>query len=270
MPCAPVTLQMMKLRDIFFKRPARVALPLLPVAFAGIFAAGCGGRHSQGLSVEVIAPKPPGFLTGPASTLLTNGAAFSARVTVEAPAGSNQVQTISGQLLGEGSRLVFEPARGDRTYIWDVDEHSGYVLSEALQGYAPFASPVQVTNMATVAEVAGPASDRVNGHPGHEVEVNIAMDDGTSARFSIWRASDLYGYPVRIKSLSATKPFIVNLSDIKQTTLTSNLFLPPDGFTKYNSPDSMAGELMVRKSKPKHTDSDYFGEVQPVLRNTPP
>lgn len=260
----------MKLKAIFSKRAARAALPLLAVAFAVVFAAGCGGRHTQGLSEEVIAPKPPGFLTGPASALLTNAMTFSARVTVETPAGSNQVQTITGQLLGEGSRLVFEPVRGDRTYIWDVNEHSGYVLSEALQGYAPFALPVQITNMATMAEVAGPASDRVNGHPGHEVEVDIAMDDGTSARFSVWRASDLDGYPVRIKTLDATKPFVVNLTDIKETRLTSNLFLPPDGFTKYNSPDSMAGELMVRKSKPKHTDSDYFGEVQPVLRNSPP
>jgi hypothetical protein len=202
--------------------------------------------------------------------LLTNASAFSAVLTVDSPAIAQKGHALSGQLLCEGGHLIFSPTRGDRTFIWDVRERNGYVLSEALQGYAPFSSPAQMTSVTTLSETAGPASERVNGHPGHESEVTIAMDDGSTSRFSVWRASDLNGLPVRIKSLSTNEMFEVNLSAIQPAKLASTLFGPPDGFTKYENPDVMAGELAMRKSKPKKTESQYFGEAQPVMKNSPP
>jgi hypothetical protein len=245
-------------------------LILCSLATVAIVVAGCAGHHESRTSEEVIAPRPPGFLVGPASALLTNGSAFSAVVTVDSPSSAQKGHPLSGQLLCEGSHLVFSPARGDRTFVWDARERNGFILSEALQGYAPFSSPTQITNVATVSETAGPASERVNGHPGHEVEVTVAMDDGSTARFSVWRASDLNGLPVRIKSLNTNENFEVNLSGIQSAKLASTLFGPPDGFTKYENPDIMAGELAMRRSKPKKTESQYFGEAQPVMKNSPP
>ncbi len=262
----------MKTKDNYSKVSAGAELSVSVVALALtlILVAGCGGRHERGVSEEMVAPKPPEFLIGPASALLTNATAFSARVTIDSPGSSNQVRALTGQLLGEGSHLMFAPARGDRTYIWDVRERSGYVLSEALQGYAPLSSPLQLTGTTTLAEVAGPASDRVNGHPGHEAEVSVTMEDGSTARFSLWRASDLDGFPVRIKTLGSATPFVLNLADVQRATLSSNLFIPPDAFTRYASPESMATELMVRRAKPKKTDSEYFNEPKAVLKNSPP
>lgn len=245
---------------------------LFCLALLAICMAGCSSsRESKfGYREEVVAPRPPAFLVGPASALLTNGAAFSARVSIDSPTNTSKTHELTGQLLGEGSHLIFLPARADRSFIWDVRERSGYVLSEALQGYAPFSSQVPVGRVTTMAETAGPASERVNGHPGHEVEVAVAMEDGTTSRFSIWRASDINDFPVRIKTLGVEKPFVLNVLDVRRVTLSSNLFLPPDGFTKYSSPDAMAGEIMLRKSKPKKTESYDFGEPQPVLRNSTP
>lgn len=234
-------------------------------ALLAIFIAGCAGRDAKqrGISEEVIAPKTPSFLIGPASALLTNAEGFSAQLTLDLPTDTNRNHALSGVLLGQGSRLVFAPTGRDRTFIWDVHEHRGYVLSEALQGYAPLASPVQVTKLTTMAEAAGPSSDRVNGHRGHEAEVTIATDDGSTANFSIWRAADLNGFPVRIKALTAVKPFIVNLADVRPAALAPNLFLPPDGFTKYATPEAMASELLARKSAPKKTHATTLDEDLP-------
>lgn len=234
--------------------------------------AGCASHHEarEDLRFDVIAPRPPAFLIGPASVLITNAAPFSALVTVDTVSTNAKTHGLSGQLLGDGTRLVFSPAHGDRTFIWDAAARKGYVLSEALQGYAPVASPVQITNITTVSETAGPAADRVNGHPGHEVEVSLAMSDGTAARFSIWRASDLNGFPVRIKTVGTEKPFELNISEMRPAKLSQDIFTPPDSFTKYSNPDVMGGELMARKSKPKKTESTYFGEPQPILKNSAP
>ncbi|MDB6020918.1 MAG: hypothetical protein JWQ04_775 [Pedosphaera sp.] len=261
----PAILFMLKFHAILLKKSALSAhlQAVTSIALLAILAAGCSGRDAKhrGFVEEVIAPKPPAFFVGPASALLTNVFSFSAKLTLELPGDTNRLHAFSGQLLGQGSHLLFAPERNDRTFIWDVRDHGGYVLSEALQGYAPVTSPIQVTNLATAAEIAGPGSDRVNGHPGHEVEVNVASNDGSTARFSIWRAADLNGFPVRIKSLSDANPFIINLSDVRPATLSPSLFLPPDGFTKYSTPDSMAGELMVRKSKPKPSETPRLDEV---------
>ncbi|HZV32953.1 MAG TPA: hypothetical protein VFB72_00115 [Verrucomicrobiae bacterium] len=241
-------------------------------AIAAMFITGCAGHREsrQKFTEEIVAPRPPAFLVGPASVLLTNTSAFSARVTVDTVSTNAKVHELTGQLLGEGTHLLFAPTRGDRTFIWDTAARNGYILSEALQGYAPFSSPSQITKITTTAETAGPGSDRVNGHPGHEVEMSIAMNDGSTIRFSIWRASDLNDFPVRIKTIGAEKPFELNLLNVQPAKFPESTFAPPDGFTKYSNPEVMASELMARHAKPKNTESTYFGEPQPILKNSMP
>lgn len=274
MAAAPVTLQTMTTGILVSKLQARLNGPLFLAlaAIAGLFAGGCAGHHQRGqnLSEEIVAPRPPAFLIGPASVLLTNAGPFSARVTVDTVSTSAKAHELAGQLLGEGTHLLFAPTRGDRTFIWDSAARNGYILSEALQGYAAFASPSQITNITTSSETAGPGSDRVNGHPGHEVEVSIAMNDGSTTRFSIWRAEDLNDFPVRIKTVGGEKPFELNLLNVEPAKFPGSIFSPPDGFSQYSNPDVMASELMARRAKPKKTESTYFGEPQPILKNSMP
>lgn len=231
-------------------------------ALVAILIAGCSSESKRrNIPEEAIAPKPPVFIIGPAAVLLTNATPFNARLTVEWTTETNKFRVRTGQLLGQGSHLLFSMERNDRTFVWDVNSRNGFVVSEALQGYAPLTSPIQVTNIATLSETAGPSSERVNGHPGHEAEVNISSDDGSVSRFSIWRASDLNGYPVRIRSLTASKPFVINIEDVRSASLNPNLFQPPDGFTKYVTPDLMATELIMRRSKPKANETPSLEET---------
>lgn len=220
------------------------------------------------LSEEQLAPKPPAFLVGPASVLLTNARPFNAKLTMDFPGETNRTHVLTGQLLGQGSHLVFAPTRNDRTFLWNTASHGGWVLSEALQGYAPVISAIHVTNIMTTSETAGPSSQRVNGHPGHEAEVTLSSDDGSTAGFSIWRAADLNGYPVRIKSLTASRPYVLDLTDISPATFNSNLFSPPESFTKYSSPESMGNELIARRAKPKKSETPPLDEVIQKRPNT--
>jgi len=223
---------------------------LAGLGLASILAAGCASdsRNGRALKEELIAPAPPSFLVGPASALLVNTNSFSARVTLATPTATNKIYEVSGELLGMGARLLYAPKGGDRTFLWDVQAHRGYVLSEALQGYAPIGSPAQVTNLITTAETAGPAR-QVNGQAGHEAEVAVLSDDGSTAAFTVWCADKLDGFPARIQSQKTPAPFTLNLYDFRFETLTAKLFLPPEDFTKYSSPEAMTSELMMRNSK---------------------
>jgi hypothetical protein len=226
------------------------------LALSGIFFAGCFGRkHAVSnfeYSHETQGARMPAFLMGPAAALLTNASGFSAHLTMEQTDLSNKVTAVTGQLLVRGPHLLFAPKTGDNAFVWDVQDRNGFILSEALQGYAPVSSPVHITKVMVLSETAGPTGEEVNGHPGHEAEVAVTSDDGTTATFGVWRATDLNGFPVRIRSLKGPVAFTLNLSGARSEDLSLKLFQPPEGFTKYPSSDAMVGELFARKSKSKN------------------
>ncbi len=218
------------------------------VALIGFLASGCAGRQRPKYEPDerIIDATPP-FLMGPAAALLVNTNGYSARVTLDLPAAAGKVHSFSGQLLCSGSRLLFAPSGGDRIFMWDVRQHGGFILSEALQGYAPISTPTQITNFVTAAEAATPTVNAVNGHPGHESEVAVASDDGSTVKFAVWSAADLDDFPVRIRSLNAPVPFTLNLLELRTEQLAAKLFLPPEDFTPYASAAAMTSELAARK-----------------------
>jgi hypothetical protein len=210
---------------------------------------GCNSDRHNISPEEAVIPKPPAFLIGPAGVLLTNVSGYVATLSFQQLDPADKSPILSGHILAQGSHLLFAPVKGDKTYIWDVQQHSGYVLSESLQGYAPISSMTQISSILTTSATAGPASDKVNGLGGHTAEISIALNDGSTARFSVWRAADFDDLPVRIKTLTASAPFELNLSEVRHTTFSTNVFLPPDGFARYASPELLNTELLARKSK---------------------
>jgi hypothetical protein len=253
--------------------------PFLALALA----AGCAGEPQTGGSatdvpahaaVEVRAPKVPPFLNGPMAALLTNTGGFSARVVMETRPPSGQPEIVSGELLGRGSKLLFaadpdvsvkKSVRvGGISFIWDVARNNGYLLSEALQGYAPIASNVRFTNVVAGAGMEKSALEKIAGHPCEQAETIVTSSDGSVAAFHIWRAVDLKGFPVQITpATNATAP-TVRFSKIRLEVPPGELFLPTDGFTKYENADAMMNELALRQVPPRPRQIPVIGEGQNV------
>src|ERR1043166_7971021 len=105
----------------------------------------------------IYAAQTPAFLMGPASVLLTNAGGYSAQVTAHGESFATPDGVRSGQVLCRGSKLLFAPGpleskskktrAGDYAFIWGVASSSGFVLSGALQGYAPISTTVRPTNI---------------------------------------------------------------------------------------------------------------------------
>lgn len=228
--------------------------------------AGCSShsREQYQLPEEAQVAQPPEFLTGPAAVLLTNRDSFSARVTLERPGAMDPAHPNTGLLLGSGSHLIYAPTGSDKTYIWDVQRRNGFILSEALQGYAPFSSLIEATNLTTISQTAGPSSETINGHPGHAVEVVITANDGSNYTFSVWRAADLNGFPVQIKSINGHADYTLNFSQVRSENLAPKLFLPPEGFTKYASAEAIANELLSRKNKLRNSGTGGSSDFNSV------
>jgi hypothetical protein len=219
------------------------------LALIALLASSCASSHRplyRSNPLEESFTLPP-FLAGPIAVLLTNANDYSAHVTIDLTTFSGSSRTINGSLLTHGPDLLFSPTLGDRSFIWDESQNHGYILSEALQGYAPIASTLQITNVAPLRGAEAQASDTINGRPCRRSELAISSNDGLATKFIIWRERDSSRFPVRIKVVNGTNPLLMDFSNCRRESLAEKLFQPPDGFTRYATAQSLREELEMRQ-----------------------
>lgn len=254
--------------------PWNISIELLAGCFLAaviLVVTGCSGPNAtvlrQGFA-RVVTPRPPAFLAGPIALLLTNGAGFSARAEVQEESSLDKQSSSSGELLARGTKLLYAPNSAESTdahhqpggysFIWDAAECRGYVLSEALQGYAPISSALPVTNIEFNPSKAG--AQRISGHPCEPATATVRSADGATADFEILRAMDLNGLPVRIQAAAKPNPLTLTLSKIRLEAPPADVFSPPEGFTKYPNPDAMADELAARQNNIRRRNR---GQMEP-------
>jgi hypothetical protein len=252
-----------------------------------VWLSGCASSdHGQGsissYRPTVFAPDTPPFLIGPVGALLTNSTGFSAHVVQERSIIIGQPQFISGELVGRGSKLIFSPDEmGPKEghgsyrgliYIWDVAKCAGYVLDEPMQGYAPISSSVQVTNLVIGGELNKWPALGVGKEGNQPLRAVITSSDGVTAQYDVWRGSAMGGFPERIAAVTNTWPLKLTISKLRPERVNDALFLPPEGFTRYESEEGMLTEQTVRQQNLKRRLAPAIGEPltpeQPSARPT--
>lgn len=180
-------------------------------------------------------PTAPPVVITPAAFLLTNYPAFSARLVNEG------VRPVKGYIFGKGTTLAFIPdpekkgPSGQFSFIWDTVSNSGYVISEALQGYAPLT--LRGMGVATNAHFE-------TGPDGKSRTLSAALDNGRRVEFTAQSDGGPKGFPTLISG--GSPQFKTQLTRISLASPKPSLFsLPPD-FTKYESPEAMVDELSTR------------------------
>jgi hypothetical protein len=239
-------------------------MKFLAVLVLTIALAGCASKKDTGPSFRAGDEQMPEFLNGPAALLLTNLSGYSAHLDTDILRPFGEGRTVSGALLQRQGRFVFQPDQivskkkrdAGILFIWDANLRRGWTVSEALQGYAPAESPLQVTNVQFDAAPGVP--DIVNNIPCHRVEARITRADGSVALYKVWKADDLRHFPIRIQSESGGKPMTLTFSDVRLDSPAEQLFNPPDGFVKYSSPVALMNELIIRETTIGHSEATEF------------
>ena len=238
------------------------------VAIAGL-AGGCSSSRKRGAGL--IPPPVPEFLRGPMGILLTNTPGASAFVRLEAETANSAGEPYVGELLIRGSQLLFAPEFNSKAtkrfracgfnFVWDVAEQRGFLLSEALQGYAPISSEVAATNL--ISGPARPTSERLDGHDCEQVEFTVNSKGAAPAIFRVWRARDLQGFPMRILRVGDTRPLTLSCSRVRLEAPAAKLFQPPGDFTRYDSSEAIMAELALRQEnlRRKPVESHTEGEI---------
>jgi hypothetical protein len=189
--------------------------------------------------------------------LLTNADGFRARIVLESATPAQATPTTAGEIMVRGSKLLFapeprkvakkQPRPEDSAFVWDVNDNRGFVLNEPLQAYAPISSNRQFTNVTAGAALNNASPEKIAGHPCQATEVTVTASDGLATVFRVWRATDLKGLPLRIQLPSGGVPLTLTLSKVRLGDIPSDLFLPPNGFTRYESPEAMMTEMALRR-----------------------
>jgi len=205
--------------------------------------------------------------------LLTNVDGFRAHAELEGGASAKGVEAVAGELMGRGGKLVFAPGPGNSAgqrsptggfaFIWDVTANRGCLLNDPLQAYAPIPANRQFTNV-TVSTARNPAtSERVAGHPCQPAEATVAASDGSATVCRLWRATDLNGLPLRITCPANGRLLTLTLSKARLETVPDDLFLPPNGFVKYDTAEGLMNELASRQQSLKRRPAYQTEEGEP-------
>lgn len=225
---------------------------LAAIAVLGWFV-GCASHKEPELpqlAANELAAPVPSFLAGPGCMLLTNLPPFRAHLHYEETPGRGPVE---GEFFGNGQRLFFarEPAQESPSpeatavaYILDVSQGRGWLLSDALQGYAPLTASTRATN---VLEKPLPGTVEIEGYRCSNSTAVVALADGYSVLFQLVRAHSLSNFPLRIAVISNATPAALTFSKVSLKPPPDDLFKPPRGFTPYSSSSAMLNECLRRQ-----------------------
>lgn len=223
------------------------------VLVAGLLA-GCAHNRPREIRSGSLSPKIPPFLGGPVAALLADSPGFQGKVTWEEQSGPGRGQTVTGDLAGRGSWLLYVPAadskaaqrEGGLSILWNVAENRGWLLDEALQGCAPMAATNRYTASPPEQRPVGPV-EKQQGHPCRQERVVVGSSEGGKVGFLVWRAQDLQGFPLCIVATDRFASPRLTFSKVRLGAVPAEAFQPPDGFRKYDSVEALLNEQTLRQ-----------------------
>jgi hypothetical protein len=242
---------------------------------AALLGDGCSSDRevARDAALRIYTPLPPAFLTSPAALLLTNGGGWSAHVAFQT---AELLEPHQGELEVLGSKLRFIPEyprperklgrTGGFSFIWDVAEYRGYVLSDGLQGYAPLTATLRPTN-STAADTTGP--QRYEGYTCKAQDITVQLNDGSTASFHVLRATDTGDLPLQISAQKGPVPMTLNVTKVRRQPPPTEVVALPDGFTHYSSAEVMADELAARERnlrRPRYSTGSEIIYQTPTTR----
>ena len=136
------------------------------------------------------------------------------------------------------------------------DKKETYIVYPGLKSYA--AVPNDGGDHAAV-DAAAPKDDlkktelgkeTVDGHQTTKYKVVIKDDQGKEHESTMWTASDLKDFPIKIETVNEGMPSTITFKDVKFDRPEESLFNPPAEFKRYTDMNTMMQEQMMKRFAP--------------------
>jgi len=220
-------------------------------------------------------PSGPDF-SGAMAKLFGENPAFSASVEVQAKNGSSgEDMSMPGKIAYLDGKSRFEmnlsemkgasmpPGAIDQLKQMGMDKLATvsvpaqkvvYLIYPGLKAYAEM--PVQNPDAAKSADdfevkITEDGKETVDGHACVKNKVVVTDKEGKSHEYTVWNATDLKKFPVKIVTNEKNMDVTMTFKDVKFAKPEASLFAPDAGFTKYDSMMAMMqAEMMKRMGGP--------------------
>lgn len=219
---------------------------------------------------------PGGGMGGPnfggsMSKLFGDNKTFSASMEIQAKDGRAGDTTIPGKLSFDDGKSRFEmdmtkmknskmPAEAveqmkamgmdSMVVISRPDKKASYMIYPSLNAYAEM--PLKESDSTEAVkkykvETTEISKETVEGHACVKNKVVVTDDKEKQHEFTVWNATDLKSFPVKIVMLEAKTDVTMLFKDVKLTKPEAKLFEAPSGLKKYDSIMSLMQEEMMKK-----------------------
>lgn len=123
----------------------------------------------------------------------------------------------------------------DVVTIQSADKRNIYVIYPRINSYVAMTLPSPgTTNNTFRSQTTKLGQETVDGHPCVKNDV-VVTNTVQSTDFTVWNATDLNNFPVKITTSEEGMPVTITFQNISFDKPTADLFLPPAHFTKYGS-----------------------------------
>jgi hypothetical protein len=212
----------------------------------------------------------PGYDSAMAK-LFGDNSSFSADVEIQTDASAHEAMTIPGKMTVDSGKSRFEmnlaDAKGGQMSPATVDQMKAmgmektitisrpdtklvYMIYPGLSGYV--ATPLQDSNAskpdsAFKVETTELGKETIDGHPCIKNKVVVTDDQGKSHESTVWNATDLKKFPVKIVTTERGNTATMLFKNVNTAKPDATLFDPPSDYKKYDSMQTMMMEQMKKR-----------------------
>lgn len=209
-------------------------------------------------------------LSGAMKKLFGDNPNFTATVDVQVKGDSGDM-TMPGKMICSDGKSRFEmdmtEAKGGKTKAADMarmkemgmdkmvmitlpEKKLSYLIYPGLESYAempinhPDAAKTAADYQLTVTELG---KETVDGHTCVKNKVEISDKDGKKHEYTVWNATDLKKFPVKVETNESKSAMTLLFKDVKFDKPEASQFEPPATYQKYNSMMSMMQQQMMKR-----------------------
>jgi hypothetical protein len=202
--------------------------------------------------------------------LLGNNQTFSSIIEIQFTPNTNDTITVPGKIAFDSGKIRFEvnllEAKGlpippdavmqmksmglDRMIVLVLaDQNPAYLIYPGLNSYVKSPLPVAKTGTNEVAKIETTelGTETVDGHPSVKNKVVVTDGRGAAREFTVWNATDLKNFPVKIFHVEQGSEITVSFTNISLTQPDPSTFQVPAAYTGYDNMQTMIQTEMMKK-----------------------
>lgn len=157
---------------------------------------------------------------------------------------------MKGGAMPPGAAAQFKAMGMDQvTAISRPDSKSAYLIYPGMQAYVINPAPENAsTNLADYKmDVTELGKETVAGHDCTKNKVVVTEKDGSQHQSTVWNATDLNKFPVKIESNEDNRKMVMIFTQVSFAKPDANSFEAPTSFTKYDSMQSMMQAVIMKR-----------------------